>query len=193
MRAVAIPASRVQVHETWDVVGMRATNSHDISVEGELVPAAHTFDVFGAPHEDGPLYRFPFMSIAQTSFAAVVLGIARHGVEAFRASASEERLGHDVVRERLAEAEVSIAAARERFFDTVGRAWATVDAGDSFDDEEQDVIRLAAAHANASAVGAVESIYLVAGMEPLFASSDFGRCWRDIHTVSQHSALSPTH
>jgi len=193
MRAVAIPAPRVQVHETWDTLGMRATNSHDFSVAGEFVPEAHTFNVFGEPHEDGQLYRFPFMSIAQTSFAAVALGIARHGIEAFRASASEERLERNTVRGRLAEAEASLASARDRFFEAAERTWAKVEAGDALDEDEQAAVHLASADANASAVGAVESLYLVAGMEPLFAASEFGRCWRDVHTVSQHSALTPAH
>lgn len=43
---------------------MRATGSEDFSVDGAFAPTARTFSVFGdPPHEAGPLYRFPFVSI----------------------------------------------------------------------------------------------------------------------------------
>jgi indole-3-acetate monooxygenase len=190
VRAIAVPAERVQVLDTWQVLGLRATDSHDIALDGCFVDERHTFDVFDTPREPGPLYRFPFMGIASLSFGAVALGIARHGIEAFAASLTESRRAREDVRLRLGEAEATLGSARAYFFEQARRAWMCVERGDALDEREQAAVRLAASHAGAASVHALESLYLVAGMAPLFAASEFGRCWRDVHTVSQHSALS---
>ncbi len=60
IRAMAFPASEVEIVETWDPAGMRGTGSHDFQVEGGLVPFRRSFDVFADwPFERGALYRYP--------------------------------------------------------------------------------------------------------------------------------------
>ncbi len=38
---------------------------------------------------------------------------------------------------------------------------------------------------------ALDGLFPLAGMVALFRDSAFGRCWRDLHTVSQHGLLTP--
>lgn len=189
VRAMAFPRSGVEILDTWRVSGMRATGSHDIRVSDVFVPATHEFDVFGVPRDPGVLFRFPFAPIAQLSFAAVALGIAHHALDAFTVEVGEAK------RERaaalLAESEADLGAVRSSYFEEATGAWMTVCEGDPLDDAQTEVVRLAAVRATRTAVAIVESLYLEAGLRPLFLDSALGRCWRDIHAVSQHASLTP--
>ena len=98
---------------------MRGTGSHDFRVGSSLVPLRRTFDVFGDwPFERGPLYRYPFASIAEMSFGAVGLGIGRHAIDEFLALAESRRsmytgepLGdRKGARVRLGEAEALVSS-----------------------------------------------------------------------------------
>ena len=125
IRALAFPANEVEIIETWDPAGMRGTGSHDFRVESSLVPLRRTFGVFDDwPFERGPLYRYPFASIAEMSFGAVALGIGRHAIDEFLALAGSRRsmytgepLGdRQGARVRLGEAEALLSAARAWFY-----------------------------------------------------------------------------
>jgi alkylation response protein AidB-like acyl-CoA dehydrogenase len=199
IRAMSFPRAAVHVHDTWDTLGMRATSSHDFSVEGVFVPAARSFDVFGEPSEHGPLYRFPFLGIAELSFAAAALGIAAHGIEAFERFAAGKRIHYSgglladapLVRQRVGEATSALAGAREHFYAAAAGAWARVSAGEPEPPGEPASLTRAAAEAAQTSSRALDSVFALAGMSPLFHDSTFGRCWRDVRTLAQHALLSP--
>lgn len=190
VRAVALPPPEVEVIETWDVHGLRATGSHDMRVGEAFVPAHRMFDVFGEPREDGPLYRFPFGTIAQCSFASVALGIARHALDVFAVEVPPHRRELPHVPEVLQRAEAGLRGARSAFLDQASKAWEVVVSGDEVGAGRRDEVRRAAVGAARASVAAVESVYLEAGMAPAFLGSTLGRCWRDVHVVSQHIALA---
>lgn len=189
IRAMAFPAARVRILDTWHVSGMRATDSHDFEVEDQFVPLQHSFDVFGEPREVGPLYRVPFGGIAECSFAAVALGIAGNALEAFERE-TVGRLEREQVRFVLGEARTSLDGARVLFHGRAARLWDAVTDGQPVGEQEQVDVRRASVHAAATAVRVVEDVYLLAGMTPLFLSSELGRCWRDVHAIAQHVSLS---
>lgn len=199
IRAMSFPAEAVTVLDTWHVSGLRATGSHDIEVASTFVPESHTFSVFtDSPREAGPLYRFPFQSIAELSFGAVGLGIARHALDLFVPFAAEKRPAAAGVPLRelpeaqraLGEAEALVTAARALFYETAERAWNETVEGRELTPEAEARVRLAAAHAAASAARSVDLLQRASGMSSAFESSDLGRCWRDVHVLTQHMALS---
>ena len=199
IRAMAFPASEVEVVETWDPAGMRGTGSHDFRVESSLVPYRRSFDVFGDwAFERGPVYRYPFNHHAETSFAAVALGIGRHAIDEFLALASRPSLytgdplgDRQGARVRLGEAEVLVSAARAWFFEVARSSWDTVVEHDALADEEASRVSLASIHAANSAARAATLLFEAGGSASLDAGSPLARAWRDVHALTKHVAVSP--
>ncbi|GAB4325731.1 MAG: acyl-CoA dehydrogenase family protein [Dehalococcoidia bacterium] len=200
IRAMAFPADEVEVIETWFVTGLRGTGSHDFSVYDAFVPAARTFSVFtGKPREPGPLYRYPFMAIAELSFASVALGIARHALdEAFALAGTKmPSMSPGLMREdpavqvRFAEAEAIVRSARAFFYETAATSWEQVVGGQVLTWKDEALVQLASVHATAAAARAVDLLYEAAGTTPLFTQDTLGRCWRDVHALTQHTSISP--
>src|SRR5581483_1262422 len=59
MRELFVPASEVEVVDTWDSTGLRGTASHDYVIRESFVPSERTVWFQEPPSEDGPLYRMP--------------------------------------------------------------------------------------------------------------------------------------
>jgi alkylation response protein AidB-like acyl-CoA dehydrogenase len=200
IRAMSFPARDVEVVPNWDVLGMRGTGSHDFRADNLLVPAHRTFSVFtDEPPESGPLFRFPFGSIAQVSFGSVALGAAAGALEAFGELAERKlRYGADgtlgtseAVRIRQAEAQVTLAAARAWFFEAASAAWARTVAGKDLPEETVTEVRDASIHAAASSARSADLVFEVARTSVVRDGDRLGRAWRDVHVVRQHALLSP--
>ncbi len=200
IRAMAFPASEVEIVENWNPSGMRGTGSHDFRVGSSLVPLRRTFDVFGdQPFENGPLYRYPFNHHAEVSFAAVALGVGRHALDEFLALAASRRslytdepLGdRQGARVRLGEAEALVSAARAWFFEVAQSSWDGVVGGAPLEGEAAARVSLASIHAAASAARAATLLFEAAGSASLAAASPLARAWRDVHALTKHVAVSP--
>jgi alkylation response protein AidB-like acyl-CoA dehydrogenase len=197
VRSIAVPAADVEIHATWSVTGMRGTGSDDISVENVFVPRERTFSVLDAPIAAAPIYRVPFFSVAELSFAAVALGIARHALALFEDLADTKRpmgAAHTLaadpdVRARVGRAEAKVRSARAFVFEQAERAWEAA-RGDGLGPVDAACVRLAALEAVHGSAEAVDLLHARAGMTPLFASSALGRAWRDLHAVSQNAVVS---
>jgi alkylation response protein AidB-like acyl-CoA dehydrogenase len=76
-RSMLLPAHQAKIKDTWSVVGMRGTGSHDFVVDDVFVPEAHSYSVNDPAREPGLLYhpRLYYTSM-WTATAANALGIA---------------------------------------------------------------------------------------------------------------------
>jgi alkylation response protein AidB-like acyl-CoA dehydrogenase len=99
----------LDVSETWDVLGMRATGSHDLAVD-VFAPA----DALLGGVEGLTLLLAQVMpQWLVASYAAVYVGVAQAAVDAGVAHATERGLGRlPAVRARLGRADARVAAAR---------------------------------------------------------------------------------
>ena len=120
-RVMLIPADAATIVDTWSVVGMCGTGSHDFIVDDVFVPAPHSFSLTEPPQAPGPLYhpRLLFV-VLWTGTVANSLGIARGAMDAFIALATQARstMSPTLLRDRalvqtqVAEAEAILSAAR---------------------------------------------------------------------------------
>jgi alkylation response protein AidB-like acyl-CoA dehydrogenase len=200
MRLMLAPADAFTIHDTWHVMGLRATGSHDIELDGVHIPAERTADVLGAaPLQPGPLYAFPLFGLLALAIAAVGLGIARGALDDLIALAGGKvptggkrtLAERGTVQAEVARAEAAVRAAGALLDEAIEAAWERAVAGDGVGVEERAALRLAATHATAASTRATESAYTLAGGGALYESSPLQRRLRDAHAATQHMLVAP--
>ncbi len=93
---------------------------------------------------------------------------------------------HDV-----AAAEAAVGAGWAFLTDELAMCWALVQAGDDVPVERRARLRLAAVHATREAARTVDLAYETGGGSSVFAANPLQRCFRDVHTATQHLMVSP--
>ena len=121
LRAFLVPVASATIRDTWHVLGLRGTGSHDFLVEDVFVPASHSYSKAGPALQPGPLYD-PRLSLTWlwTATVANAMGIARGAIDAFvelaasKATTMSATLLRDrpLVQARVAEAEAILSGAR---------------------------------------------------------------------------------
>ncbi|MCI0844939.1 MAG: hypothetical protein J4N87_06245 [Chloroflexi bacterium] len=187
-----------QILDTWDVLGMRATGSDDIRVDGAFVPAHRAFrftpEITYGPRFQGPLYRFSFIGIITAALTPVMLGIARLAVdEAAELARGKTATGSSSalwmspsVQSQIAQAEATLRAARALLFQTLDDVWQWVVSGQEVTTEQRADLLLAATHASESSVRVVERMHTLAGTTGIYSGNPIERCFRDIQVARQH-------
>ena len=100
------------VKETWDVMGMRATQSNDFELEDVFVPEEDVFHRYPANHFDGTMLKTVW-GWAMPTFGAVYLGIGAGALDLARGLAIKMKKSDSVqVQHLFAEMEVLLETAR---------------------------------------------------------------------------------
>jgi alkylation response protein AidB-like acyl-CoA dehydrogenase len=188
IRAAVLPMRECVIHETWDVLGMRGTGSHDVTFEDVFVQDGLTFPMVDALANLG------------ASLAPVSLGVARHAIDAFVELATTKVPvgGRALLRDRvtaqaqLGEAEGYLQAARSFYYEVMAETDVRRTEGRDPTDAERVRLRLGSMMAAQLAAKAVDLIYEAAGLTSAATSYPIGRCWRDVHVVRQHITLATT-
>ena len=100
------------VKQTWDVMGMRATQSNDFELDDVFVPEEAVFHRYPANHFDGTMLKTVW-GWAMPTFGAVYLGIGAGALELARGLAIKMKKSDSVqVQHLFAEMEVLLETAR---------------------------------------------------------------------------------
>ena len=200
MRAGLFPIKQAKILNTWSTAGMRGTGSNDCEFENVLVPDEFTFDWLNAksPWQRGPFENIPLQLQFVGGLVSVVLGTARHALDALSeiAQAKVPAAARATLRERplaqiqFAQAEGLLHAARAYFYSCNDEIWRKGEAGESFNIQDRAHARLAVVTAAKLAVQAVDLVADAAGMNSALTSSPIERCWRDVHTATQHVLMN---
>jgi alkylation response protein AidB-like acyl-CoA dehydrogenase len=193
-KLIFVPRGDARVLDTWHTGGLRGTGSHDFEVTDVFVPAGRCVWFSDPPEERTPLYSFPTITFLSTVIASVPLGIARHALELFKGLAgvkkptgSQDLLrANGVTQSQLGEAEGLLRAGRAFLLETVAEAWEVVSRGEPLSWHQRALLWLAATQAATQAAQAVDIVYRAGGGSSVYASAKLERCFRDIHTASQH-------
>jgi alkylation response protein AidB-like acyl-CoA dehydrogenase len=205
MRYVIFPRKEVQILDTWHVIGMRGTGSHDWAVTDAFVPDFLTENsrLVQGPNVprpwQGALYRVPLASITALHFSAVATGLARRAIDTLVELANVKTphrapglLNSRVqVQDALARAEVALESARAYRDQVVDDAWRTVEGGNSLSLEQRARIRLAGTNAAEGAAKAVDLMYAAGGTTSIEEEFPLSRFFRDVHVIAQHVTVLP--
>jgi alkylation response protein AidB-like acyl-CoA dehydrogenase len=200
LRRVVIPTADCAIVDTWDVIGMRGTGSHDWTVAELFVPERRTqhFNTRWT-RWPGTLYALPIHAYQGPHFSPVATGIARAGLDALAelAGAKTPRQQQGLLREQaqvqewVGRAETLLGAAQAYRTAVTSEVWETVAAGRPATLEQQARCRLAACHAVDSAMQAMDLMYRAGGTTSIEHSHRLARCWRDVHVVGQTFQVLP--
>ncbi len=202
-RWMLFPVERAQILDTWYTAGMRGTGSHDFVVDDLFVPEELSFNTsLDRPWPGTPLYTIPYISIVAITMAAVALGIARSAIGALVQLASTKTptgaqqllCERPAVQAAVAQAEALLRSSRALLYDTIDEVWRALPPADGFISVEQRAaLRLVSVNAAVSCARAVDLMYEAGGASSIYESNPLARCFRDVHTLTQHYQITPPH
>lgn len=208
LHLVVVPADAFAIdHDSWQVLGMRATGSKDVRLPPTVVPAHRIMpwaDIQdGRPHPDAghddPLYRIPANPLLTMSIAAPLIGAATGVVDRFLETVAE-RISAGTKQRQIDDPEAHAIA---------GRAAAEIDMAATMILSDSDALydgakrgrtqdRTARARVRAHVTAAAETacaasdrMFAEAGGSLLPSGTPLERAFRDIHVMASHFLLRP--
>ena len=200
---VYMNAKDCRIIDTWNVPGMRATDSNDAEAKDVFVPDHRLFiltpEFQPNRYFEGPLYRYPAAGAnIACLLAPVSLGVARNAITEFKALAGKKTpLGSAVpVRERgvaqrkLGRAEALVQGARIYLHQKISDCWNRTLAGETISLEEKADLLLAATHTNQSCLEAVELVYTAAGTSGIYLKNKLAHHFCDSEVLRLHGFMN---
>jgi alkylation response protein AidB-like acyl-CoA dehydrogenase len=198
--SVLVPASQVQVLDTWFMSGMAGTGSNDVAFNDVFVPEHRTArDIFRGGRavqrvHTNPMYSVPLLPFLGMSAAIPVVGATRSMVNMYqervksqlRTFSTAVSMEKPLTQNRLARANLTVRAAELMVRDAARRmmVWATLP------EQEQLAERLAIRAQLSQAVTMCRDTAMMivegAGTTAHVAGNPFNRAMRDVITISTH-------
>ncbi|MEV6236921.1 acyl-CoA dehydrogenase family protein [Lentzea sp. NPDC051838] len=194
-RLAVLPTGDAEIVDNWDVLGMEGTGSHDLRVDGVVVPEEWTFERGGRPNVDEPVFRYPAVPYAAQALAAVNLGIARAALDhVIHVGADRSGLtgvsrlaDRPYARIAVGKAEAALRSARAYFYEVTEEVYSS---GTPATPHDRSAIRLAAAHAAAVGFDVVRTAYGLADITAISNGHPLQRHLRDASVVPHHALLT---
>lgn len=200
--AAVMRTEEAEIADTWHSMGMRATDSNDVTVADVFVPESRTFafepEFEPGAHYKGSLYRAPALGAALAPWSSVALSVARGAIDQVKhlaqrktpfASATPLR-ERPSIQAKVGKAEALLRSARALLYGTLAAAWQRTLAGGVSSVEQKAELLMASVHAVQSAAAAVELAYGASGTSGIYTRSPLERHFRDIQVLRQHGFMS---
>jgi alkylation response protein AidB-like acyl-CoA dehydrogenase len=202
MRVGFVPREQVEFTDNWTTLGLRGTGSFDYEVRGLLIPDGYHFGLFDRePRRGGPAYQAVFrlnmMMMTAAGHAAWALGMGRRALDEARALATtRQRMGDPTplagrltFQRGFIDAEAKLRAARLLVLDAFGAIQETSLRGQPETQEQRALVRAATVLATDAAREACDFVHARLGTVAIRVGSVVERCFRDMHTGSQHAFI----
>jgi len=197
-----VPQGSYQVIDTWNVVGLRGTGSHDIAINDVFVPEHHALAAIltrdgaapGCTVNRAALFQVPMFATFAYSIFGISLGVAEaavaHVTESLRtktATYTGARLAELApLQLKIAEASVACQAARTLVANDCAEITEIAERGLSSDIERRVRYRRNGAYAASLCVRAVDLLFTGAGGGGLYDTNPLQRAFRDVHAATAH-------
>ncbi|MGH2394882.1 MAG: acyl-CoA dehydrogenase family protein, partial [Candidatus Limnocylindria bacterium] len=190
------PASEVEILDTWNVLGLRGTGSHDIRVTKALCPQVRTCGLSDAVPDRGvAAMRITPRDQGGLVIAATACGVAAGALDALtllasggkRPAFSPRRLAQSpVFQDQLGETYMSLRAAQALLTTEVELAEAAVTEGQAPESLLRHRLRATGPRVIALATSVIDDAHRLGGGSAVYDCSPLQRRLRDGHTVTQH-------
>lgn len=198
-----MPAKDVEILDTWHGLGLRGSDSTDVSVRELFVPKAFTCPLVPPfepnKHYLSPLYRLPMLApIVLATIPPIAIAIARNAIEEVRTlsakrvpmASSVALRDRGVAQARLGQAEAMLRSARSFMYETMADTWARTQAGEVFTTQQRADILLAAAHAAQVGAEVTDMMFASGGSSAVFVRHPMERLFRDAQVIRQHGFVA---
>lgn len=198
-----LPKADFKIIENFDVLGLRATGSHDIEVTNAFVPAHRTHRTndhsdAGCPGRavnPGWLYRIPFTQVFQRAVSSACLGATDAAINSFRARCASFVGKHGAktaedVNSQLAvtEAMMMSDAAKLVLYRNFQRIVDCAKNGTVMDVEERLLQRAQASQVPKKCAEAINEIMRACAAGGVYKTNPIERTFRDLHVARGHIA-----
>ncbi|WP_426583792.1 acyl-CoA dehydrogenase [Mucilaginibacter sp. R-33] len=185
----------VRVFPAWKYVGMMATGSDAYEVKDLYVDKNRSFKIdpqYTVVNE--PLYRYPFLQLAEATLAANLSGLAVHFVDlcgpVFDERMKNPRLTEpqkEYIKQLLADQTILLNEIRAEFYEAVDNSWNNFDSDDNNGLQEVSLMSRKLAKVSRESV---DRLYTYCGLSAANPDTEINQVWRDLHTAGQHSLLT---
>lgn len=191
IKAFAFYRNEVKIINTWTAFGLIATASHAFEVNHLEVTEDRAFIIdeeLAYIYE--PLYRYPFLQLAEITLAANISGMAIHFIdEAVALAENKKREEQQLLKEAVEKAATTLNKLRTIFYSTIDDSWNELLHDNNVSANHLYKISDIAGNLAVESRKQIENIYPYCGLIAASTESTINRIWRDLHTASQHSLL----
>jgi alkylation response protein AidB-like acyl-CoA dehydrogenase len=196
--SVCVPIRDVVVEDNWYACGLKGSGSSHYRLEDVWVSDDFTLGGKNRTGRGGPLYRLPVFGYVAACHAGFALGVAKRALHEIIALATTKRrtisrvtLGvRGAFHKELGVMASRLHGARLLTFETLGEVWSAACAGERLSLEQWGACRAAMTYVTDVAADVATFAYRYGGGPALYLSHPLQRCFRDIHTATQHGVVS---
>lgn len=187
----------VTLNADWNYTGLNATAGYSFSVKDLDIPSTRTFTIDAAHAQlPDPVYRYPFLQLAETTIAANMSGMCRYFFDLASELLSKKKVvsqDSEAIRKRgldlINSGNAKLDLLRRNFYSELDKSWKLHISGNELPAELLDSVSLTSKQLAKQARELVNELYPYCGMEAARNDTVINRVWRDINTASQHPVL----
>ena len=198
---MVVPTSQVQIHDNWNVLGLRGTGSCEFSLSDVFVPKRFTWGgVEAKPLRGGPNFLLGRPGMQTTGHCGFALGVGRRALDAVTELAKQKKRGYRgnevLVADRgsfqrfLGESDLRLRAAKALCMETIEEAWESVCQGITPPPPLQIRLRASGTYSTTEASDVVSQAFRFGGGTAMYNSHILQKCLRDINASAQHQMVS---
>jgi indole-3-acetate monooxygenase len=197
--AVILEPKQVRINQDWNAMGMKATESHSVSANSAIISTGMTFDLASSKlFYEHPFYHYPFLQFAETSFAALTLGLGRHFFAEAHTMLKENKKNWSVIEGRYAfvktlldKKEMELNKVSDQFYKTIDASWKGIVKNNTLSDKTKKAVSAISKKSSRVVLNNVDAVIQYLGMSAVMEDSVINKIWRDTHTVCHHVLLVP--
>lgn len=197
-KAVAFYPDEIEIKNRWNSMGLKATGSHDFEVKGVNIPQKRAFTIStDSVQVEGLLYQYPFEAFAHCTLAISMLGMVRRFFdEAKQILLSKNGASNLNGLSRTLQAKynhlhLKFIQAKKSVYKNVEQSWKALQNSGALGVSSVNKISTQSQKSCQTALHCVQELYPLLGMNAIIPDTLINRCWRDLHTASQHMFLRP--